>query len=151
MARDPETAARVLREALELWRGPALLDVAAADFFRAPVTRLSELRMAVLEDRIEADLRVGRGRELTGELPEGRWRGWPMPSRRPRPAALPTVRRGPGLARGPTGSQGGRPGAGPCRAPRGGHGGRPPPCPHPGQLRSFHERRSRRPRHRERR
>ncbi|MFF3678378.1 BTAD domain-containing putative transcriptional regulator [Streptomyces sp. NPDC002120] len=87
-------------------RRPALLDVAAADFFRAPVTRLSELRMAVLEDRIEADLRVGRGRELTGELPEGRWRGWPMPSRRPRPAALPPVRRGPGLARGPTGSQG---------------------------------------------
>ncbi|MFF4434949.1 BTAD domain-containing putative transcriptional regulator [Streptomyces sp. NPDC001513] len=68
LARDPDTAARVLREALELWRGPALLDVASADFFRAPVTRLSELRMAVLEDRIEADLRAGRGRELTGEL-----------------------------------------------------------------------------------
>ncbi|MEU7723885.1 BTAD domain-containing putative transcriptional regulator [Streptomyces sp. NPDC040724] len=68
LARDPDTAARVLREALELWRGPALLDVAAADFFRAPVTRLTELRMAVLEDRIEADLRMGRGRELTGEL-----------------------------------------------------------------------------------
>ncbi|MDX3535504.1 BTAD domain-containing putative transcriptional regulator [Streptomyces sp. MB09-01] len=68
LARDPDTAARVLREALELWRGPALLDVAAADSFRAPVTRLTELRMAVLEDRIEADLRMGRGRELTGEL-----------------------------------------------------------------------------------
>ncbi|WP_326588993.1 AfsR/SARP family transcriptional regulator [Streptomyces sp. NBC_01294] len=68
LARDPDTAARVLREALELWRGPALLDVAGSDFFRAPVTRLSELRMAALEDRIEADLRVGRGRDLTGEL-----------------------------------------------------------------------------------
>ncbi|WP_051893537.1 BTAD domain-containing putative transcriptional regulator [Streptomyces erythrochromogenes] len=68
LARDPEAAARVLREALELWRGPALLDVAGSDFFRAPVARLSELRAAVLEDRIEADLRVGRGRELTAEL-----------------------------------------------------------------------------------
>ncbi|THA83953.1 BTAD domain-containing putative transcriptional regulator [Streptomyces sp. A0592] len=68
LARDPEAAARMLREALGLWRGPALLDVAGSDFFRAPVTRLSELRTAVLEDRIEADLRVGRGRELTAEL-----------------------------------------------------------------------------------
>ncbi|MFD9010519.1 BTAD domain-containing putative transcriptional regulator [Streptomyces sp. NPDC059552] len=68
LARDPEDAARLLRRALELWRGPALLDVAARPFFRAPVTRLTELRAAVLEDRIEADLRVGRGRELTGEL-----------------------------------------------------------------------------------
>ncbi|MFD7911839.1 BTAD domain-containing putative transcriptional regulator [Streptomyces sp. NPDC059752] len=68
LARDPAAAARLLRESLELWRGPALLDVAAAASFRAPVTRLSELRMAALEDRIEADLRVGRGRELTGEL-----------------------------------------------------------------------------------
>ncbi|MFG2231588.1 BTAD domain-containing putative transcriptional regulator [Streptomyces sp. NPDC048723] len=68
LARDPDTAAWLLRRALELWRGPALLDVAASTFFRAPVTRLSELRMAALEDRIEADLRVGRGRELTGEL-----------------------------------------------------------------------------------
>ncbi|WP_405424036.1 AfsR/SARP family transcriptional regulator [Streptomyces erythrochromogenes] len=68
LARDPEAAARALREALGLWRGPALLDVAGSDFFRAPVTRLSELRTAALEDRIEADLRVGRGRELTAEL-----------------------------------------------------------------------------------
>ncbi|WKD33564.1 AfsR/SARP family transcriptional regulator [Streptomyces xanthophaeus] len=68
LARDPAAAARLLRQALELWRGPALLDVAASAFFRAPVTRLSELRMAALEDRIEADLRVGRGRELTAEL-----------------------------------------------------------------------------------
>ncbi len=68
LVRDPVTAARLLGEALELWRGPALLDVAASPFFRAPVTRLSELRTAVLEDRVEADLRMGRGRELTAEL-----------------------------------------------------------------------------------
>jgi predicted ATPase/DNA-binding SARP family transcriptional activator len=65
---DAVRAARILREALDLWRGPALLDVASMDFFRAPVARLSELRMAALEDRIEADLRLGRGRELTSEL-----------------------------------------------------------------------------------
>ncbi|MGR4881503.1 BTAD domain-containing putative transcriptional regulator [Streptomyces sp. LARHCF249] len=68
LAGDPGGAAALLRQALGLWRGPALLDVAASDFFRGPVARLGELRMAVLEDRIEADLRVGRGRELTGEL-----------------------------------------------------------------------------------
>jgi predicted ATPase/DNA-binding SARP family transcriptional activator len=65
---DADGAARVLREALDLWRGPALLDVAGADFFRPAVARLSELRVAALEDRIEADLRLGRGRELTSEL-----------------------------------------------------------------------------------
>jgi DNA-binding SARP family transcriptional activator len=65
---DAARAARILSEALDLWRGPALLDVASADVFRAPVARLSELRMAALEDRIEADLRLGRGPELTSEL-----------------------------------------------------------------------------------
>ena len=65
---DAASAGHILRAALELWRGPALLDVASVDFFRAPVARLSELRMAALEDRIEADLRQGHGRELTTEL-----------------------------------------------------------------------------------
>ncbi|MFF7634626.1 BTAD domain-containing putative transcriptional regulator [Kitasatospora sp. NPDC008050] len=65
---DAATAARLLREALALWRGPALLEVAAADFFRGPVARLSELRVTALEDRVEAELRLGHGRELTGEL-----------------------------------------------------------------------------------
>ncbi len=68
LPQDPANAARLLREALDLWRGPALLDVAGGDFFRAPVARLSELRAVALEDRIEADLRLGRGRELTSEL-----------------------------------------------------------------------------------
>jgi DNA-binding SARP family transcriptional activator len=43
---DAAGAAQVLREALDLWRGPALLDVAGADFFRAAVARLSGLRVA---------------------------------------------------------------------------------------------------------
>jgi predicted ATPase/DNA-binding SARP family transcriptional activator len=61
-------AARLLREALELWRGPALLDVADNEFFRAPIARLEELRLAAIEERVEADLRLGRGAELTAEL-----------------------------------------------------------------------------------
>lgn len=68
LADDAAAAARILREALGLWRGPALMDVADADFFAAPVARLSELWLVAVEDRIEADLRLGRGGELTVEL-----------------------------------------------------------------------------------
>ena len=65
---DPATAARTLREALSLWRGPALLDVAGTDFFQPPLTHLSQLRLSATEDRIEADLQLGRAAELTTEL-----------------------------------------------------------------------------------
>jgi predicted ATPase/DNA-binding SARP family transcriptional activator len=65
---DPVGATQLLRSALDLWRGPALQDVANVDFFRAQVARLTELRVVALEDRIEADLRLDRGRELTSEL-----------------------------------------------------------------------------------
>ncbi len=65
---DPEAAARTLREALDLWRGTALLDVADAEYFESPVVRLSEQRLAAIEDRVEADLRLGRGQQLTTEL-----------------------------------------------------------------------------------
>ncbi|SFP44520.1 Predicted ATPase [Amycolatopsis arida] len=68
LATDPAEAAETLRAALALWRGPALLDVAEAEPFRAPVARLTELRLAAVEDRVEADLRLGRGAELTTEL-----------------------------------------------------------------------------------
>jgi predicted ATPase/DNA-binding SARP family transcriptional activator len=65
---DPAGAAELLREALGLWRGPALLDVADAEYFQAPLTRLAELRLTAVEERIEADLRLGRGGQLTTEL-----------------------------------------------------------------------------------
>ena len=65
---DPATAARTLREALNLWRGPALLDVADTDFFQPALTHLSHLRLSTTEDRIEADLQLGRAVELTTEL-----------------------------------------------------------------------------------
>jgi DNA-binding SARP family transcriptional activator len=59
LAGDPARAAATLRAALALWRGPALADVAGAAFAQAPVARLTEQRLAAVEDRIEADLRTG--------------------------------------------------------------------------------------------
>lgn len=65
---DPARAAVLLREALGLWRGPPLADVAFEAFAQAEVTRLEEARLAGLEERIEADLALGRDAELVGEL-----------------------------------------------------------------------------------
>ena len=68
---DPATAARLLREALARWRGPALADVAGEEFAAAPAARLAELRGAALLDRIEAELALGAaGSGLIGELRE---------------------------------------------------------------------------------
>ncbi len=67
-AGDPQGAARTLREALELWRGPALDDLASEPFAQIAGARLEELRVAALEDRIEADLALGRAQELVAEL-----------------------------------------------------------------------------------
>jgi DNA-binding SARP family transcriptional activator/tetratricopeptide (TPR) repeat protein len=67
-AGDDIGAAATLREALGLWRGPALADVADAPFARAEAGRLEEARLAALEDRIEADLACGRHGEVTAEL-----------------------------------------------------------------------------------
>ena len=63
-------AVSLLAEALGQWRGPALADVADAPFAAAAITRLSELRLAALEDRIDAELALGRGAELVPELQE---------------------------------------------------------------------------------
>ncbi|GAB1510654.1 BTAD domain-containing putative transcriptional regulator [Actinophytocola sp. KF-1] len=53
-------------DALALWRGPALADAATAEFAQAPVARLTELRLAALGDRLEADLAAGA--DLVPEL-----------------------------------------------------------------------------------
>ena len=63
-----ELAAMTLREALGLWRGPALADVAYESFAQAEIARLEELRRPALEERIDADLALGRHAELVGEL-----------------------------------------------------------------------------------
>jgi DNA-binding SARP family transcriptional activator/tetratricopeptide (TPR) repeat protein len=67
-ADDPATAGRLLREALLLWHGAPLADFAYEPFAQAEAARLEELRVAALEDRVEADLRCGRAADLVGEL-----------------------------------------------------------------------------------
>lgn len=68
LARDPAPAAETLRDALGLWRGPALLDVFDQEFFQPTITRLDELRLTAIEDRAGAELRLGRGADLVTEL-----------------------------------------------------------------------------------
>ncbi len=63
-----DTAAVQLREALSLWRGPALGDLAYEPFARPEAERLEEQRLAALEERIEAELALGRHAALIGEL-----------------------------------------------------------------------------------
>ena len=66
--RPAEAAAAGLREALGLWRGPALSDVADFAFAQADIVRLEEARLAAVEDRIDADLACGRHAGLVSEL-----------------------------------------------------------------------------------
>jgi DNA-binding SARP family transcriptional activator len=63
----PAEAAHLLGQATALWRG-ALAEVAEAPLARAEAARLEELRLGVLEDRIEADLACGRHRAVLSEL-----------------------------------------------------------------------------------
>jgi len=63
-----DQAARLLHDALNLWRGPALADLVNEPFAQAEILRLDELRLVALELRIETDLALGRHRELVGEL-----------------------------------------------------------------------------------
>jgi predicted ATPase/DNA-binding SARP family transcriptional activator len=65
---DARTAARILRDALLGWRGQALADAAGCEFAEVAAARLNELRSSVLADRIEADLALGEGASLVGEL-----------------------------------------------------------------------------------
>jgi len=62
-----QETANGLREALGLWRGPPLADVDAASI-RADVARLDDLRFRALEDRIAADLELGRHAAVVAEL-----------------------------------------------------------------------------------
>ena len=65
---DMAAASGHLTAALELWRGPALADVPHGRHLGIEVTRLKESRLGALERRIGADLRLGRHREVLGEL-----------------------------------------------------------------------------------
>ncbi|HEY7360292.1 MAG TPA: BTAD domain-containing putative transcriptional regulator, partial [Streptosporangiaceae bacterium] len=56
---DPAAAARLLRQALDLWRGPALAEFVGRTFAAAEALRLEELREAALEDLLDAELALG--------------------------------------------------------------------------------------------
>lgn len=68
LAAAPEVARERFAEALALWRGPALADFELEPFAQGESRRLEELRLAVVEDRIDADLALGRHATLVGEL-----------------------------------------------------------------------------------
>jgi DNA-binding SARP family transcriptional activator len=61
-------ASERVRDALSLWRGPALADFAYESFAQTAIARLEEIRLAAVELRIDADLVLGRHDELVGEL-----------------------------------------------------------------------------------
>jgi predicted ATPase/DNA-binding SARP family transcriptional activator len=64
----PDLASTKFREALGLWRGPALADFASHSFALSEIARLTEMRLCATEDRIEADLALGLHADLGGEL-----------------------------------------------------------------------------------
>ena len=63
------------REALALWRGDALADLAGEPFAAAEIRRLDELRLRAAESAIDADLAAGRHAEVIGELERARGGG----------------------------------------------------------------------------
>jgi predicted ATPase/DNA-binding SARP family transcriptional activator len=65
---NPALASSVLGRALALWRGPAYSDVRYEEFARDEIDRLEGLRTLALEERAEADLRLGRHAQIVGEL-----------------------------------------------------------------------------------
>jgi DNA-binding SARP family transcriptional activator len=65
---DPADASRLLDEALDLWRGEALVELADDMLTQAEVQRLEAARLAALERRIDADLALGRATKLVPEL-----------------------------------------------------------------------------------
>jgi DNA-binding SARP family transcriptional activator len=67
-AGDFPGAARKLREALSLWAGAAFADVQMGTQLQMEAKRLDESRLCALDQRIDADLRLGRHRELLAEL-----------------------------------------------------------------------------------
>ncbi|WP_406281130.1 BTAD domain-containing putative transcriptional regulator [Embleya sp. NBC_00896] len=66
--RDAAGAAETLGRALALWRGPALADAADAPFAAGPAARLAEQRLGATEDRVQAQLTLGRSQGLAAEL-----------------------------------------------------------------------------------
>jgi DNA-binding SARP family transcriptional activator len=66
--RDAEGRVQLLREAEGFWRGPPLAEFAYDAFAQTAIGRLEELRLSVVEERIDAELGLDRHSELIGEL-----------------------------------------------------------------------------------
>ena len=64
----PAEARDALAHALSLWRGPALPELADQAGGVAHAAALEEQRLAVLEQRLDADLALGRHAQVSGEL-----------------------------------------------------------------------------------
>jgi hypothetical protein len=139
-ARHDEAAAASdhLREALALWRGPPLADFAYESFAQDEIRRLEHLRLSAVEDRIEADLALGRHEQVPARARVAGG-GAPVsanasrdscssastaPGARPRPSRH-TARPGAGLST----SSGSSPGRS-SRPWSGGSSGTTPPCSH---------------------
>src|SRR5581483_654494 len=67
---DAVGASAQIRDALSLWRGTPLSDFTYESFAQPAISRLEELRLAAIQERIEADLSIGRHVELVAELEE---------------------------------------------------------------------------------
>jgi DNA-binding SARP family transcriptional activator len=67
-AGSPQLAAHTLLEGLALWRGTAFADFAHESFAQNEIARLEEARVSAVEERINADVALGRHAELIGEL-----------------------------------------------------------------------------------
>src|SRR5262245_61313773 len=65
---DRSEASELLTEALGIWRGPVLADLVYEPFAQAEIARLEELRLLASEERIEADIELGRHAEVVGEI-----------------------------------------------------------------------------------
>ena len=67
-ASDPLRRARLLGDALALWRGEPLAELAYEPFAQGEIARLTELRLALEEERAETELALGRHGELVSDL-----------------------------------------------------------------------------------
>ncbi|MES5825307.1 BTAD domain-containing putative transcriptional regulator [Streptomyces sp. RG80] len=65
---DHAAAADLQRQALALWRGPLLSDTPHGSLLKSMSVRLAEARIAALEQRVRAELQLGRHQEILGEL-----------------------------------------------------------------------------------
>ncbi len=90
---DGRAAGERLRDALALWRGPALAEFAYEPFAQNAIARLEEARLEALEDRIDADLAIGEQAGLVGEL-ETLVAGHPLRERLQRQLMLALYRAG---------------------------------------------------------